>query len=274
MVTVQSIDISGLQFLIGGLQNALIGDGADVSNITRDEARLLAIEIAGRVGPRDRAKKVRSIPGEIKTVFVPAPADKKYSSAFGRGDKMVWLNAGPDFLTGIDNENYRPDMNDIVWMERTFVKLKGKMGNKYKVVGEHGKQHVQKINRIMVKRGVFAKFVLFMISHLGRMKASWYATAKKLDPALVAPGWIARHIPNNPKAVTQLEGLSNHESPSVTFGSSALGIATQTKNVGAAVRIRKAKVAARLNLVLSGYAQDVKRGMKPRRHAKDYHADY
>ena len=277
MVIVQSIDVRGLQFLIGGLQNALIGAGADCQSLVKQEAKLLAIEIASRVGPRDRQKKVRSIPREIGRVFVPAPVESWGKEKTGHGE-IMWLNSGPNFLTGIEAKNYNPT-NDLVWMERTFNKLKT-MGNKYSSLGHRGDydsrkggQHVQLLNRIMVKRSSFASFVTRIVSHLGRMKATWYATARKLDPALVAPQWIERHILNNPKTIAHLGRLSDPQSPSLEFGSSAVGIEQQIDNINRAVMIRRRKVLAHLNLVLSGYAKDVNSGRVPRRRAKQYAND-
>lgn len=268
-----SIDTSGLQFVLGGLQNALIGTGGDVSTIIKDESKLLALEIAKHVGPKSKQQKTKSIPKEVGRVFMPKPAINWGAKKQGDGS-MIWLDAGPEFLTGIRRERYDIQINSIKSMYQAYLKAPNQtLGKKYSLIGMCGKQHVQEINRIMVKRGVFKEFVAFMIGHIGRMKASFFMTAKKIEPSLVAPQWIEKHITGgkNPKNITDLSGLENLESPSVTFGSNAIGIGKFEGVIQSSVKIREYKVAARLRLVLSGYSKDVAAGIRPRKHAKESH---
>jgi hypothetical protein len=199
----------------------------------------------------------------------PWPAEKS-----GEGT-MHWLNAGPDFLTGIQSQRYLPQIDNLEAMFHTFLKVPGQnLGKKYATVGMRGKQKVQEINRLMVKRAVFKKFVTFVSNHVGRLKASFVATAKKLQPSTTAPQWIGRHITNGatPKSITDLTGLENIQHPSVTFGSRSPGVTKFQGVVQKAVATRKAKVAARLRLVLAGYAKDNSERRPIRRHAKEAHA--
>ncbi len=268
MVGVQSIDTSGLEFMMNGLKNALIGTGGDISTLVQDESRLLALECAKRVGPRNREKKAATIPGEIGRVFMPMPA-KGFGKA-KRGDgNMVWLNSGPQFLTGIRRERYNPNVQSIRDMYRAYMKVPGlSLGKKYVRIGSHGKQAVNEINRIMVKRGLFNEFAAFVKGLLGIMKASWWVTAKKIDPSLVGPQWIERHVAKNKRAISDMSGLANTDMPTAVFGSSAPGIEKFADEIKFAVKVREKKMEAKLGLILEGYSEDARHGVAIHRHAK------
>jgi len=270
MIAVQEIDTRGLTSLINGLSNALISQGGDCSQVVKDETRLLAAECGKISGPRNRQKKFNSIPKEIGRVFAPLPAKPWGIKKRGHGD-MLWLNSGEHFLTGVRRSRVLSESPSMETMFRAFIMADGKMGKKYSVIGERGKQNVQEINRIMVKRSSFSQFTRFVQSHMGRMKATWFATAKKIEPSTEVPKWIARHIDGNPKAITDLTGLQNSESPSTVFGSKAIGIGKFRDEINAAVKSRETKVAAKIKLILSGYSKDVAHGIKIRRHGKDAH---
>lgn len=268
MVVAQSVDVRDLEFMMNGLRNALIGTGGDISTILKDESRLLAIECAKVSGPRNRQKKSANIPREIGRVFMPMPADGFGKIKIGSGN-MVWLNSGPNFLTGIRRERYNPNVQSIQDMYRAYMKAPGlSLGKKYTRIGSHGQQAVSEINRIMVSKRLFNEFASYIKNLLGIMKASWWVTVKKIEPSLVAPQWVERHISNNKRAISDVSGLSNPESPSVTFGSSSPGIEKFADGVRRAVAIREKKIAAKIELVLSGYSEDARNNIKIHRHAK------
>jgi coproporphyrinogen III oxidase-like Fe-S oxidoreductase len=129
----------------------------------------------------------------------------------------------------------------------------------------------------MVSRSAFKNFANYVISHVGRMKASWVANAIKIAQRKLqgeqysAPEWIARHINGNttPKSICNLEGLNGKDYQTLTIGSSSIGNSRQVENVQRAVKARERKVSERLKLVLSGYSKDVAKGIRIKRHSHD-----
>jgi hypothetical protein len=108
---------------------------------------------------------------------------------------------------------------------------------------------------------------------IGKLAASWFATAKTIDPASNAPSWVASHLTmgnQSTKSITDLSGLKKSEFPSVTFGSKARAAGSKKGRVQIefALKVREKKLAYRLKLILSGYSQDVRRGIAVHRHHK------
>ncbi len=57
MIQVESIDVRGLEFMLNGLRHAMIGSGkqGDLSKLVADETRLLSMEIAKQMSPKNQA---------------------------------------------------------------------------------------------------------------------------------------------------------------------------------------------------------------------------
>jgi hypothetical protein len=268
MIAVAQINTSGLNLLMYGIQNALVGQGADCSSVTRNEARLLALEISKRVGPRNKSRKELNVRREVSRVFAPKPREMFSKQKQGHSN-MQWLVASPQFLIGIKRDHVFTGESSNEQLFRAFLKAPGlSLGKKYTRIGSHGEQAVYEMNRIMILRGAFNNFVRFVQKRIGIMRASWVADAKKIDPMKPAasPDWVSRHVPGNRAQIVYLNGLKNLESPSITFGSNAVGIEKFTESIRFAVKVREKKMAARLKLIISGYAKDVAKGIRPGRH--------
>jgi hypothetical protein len=280
MVKVATVDTSGLQFLLRGLQNALIGSGGDVSHIVRDESKLLAVEISKRVGPRDRAKTGERIDKSVRSRFAELGEEQNnFEDNPGKeGHAFVkWYRCDENFLFGVarDLDMRHGDPETLAKAYFDSKTVQGRMRLIFSFHHPRQKQRVAITMKILTSKAVLRQTVAVVKKGIGRLKASWFATAKKIDPSLVGPEWVERHLKNNttPRAITELGGLQNNESPSVEFGSKAAGAAKFSRVTEFAVKVRKEKVKARLALVLSGYSRDVARGIRVQRHAKDHAND-
>lgn len=256
MITVESIDISGLNRVMAGIQGALIGMGqeGDASQVVKQTAKLLAQDIANQVGPKTRSKgEVKAAKSAVR-VFSPIPRHH-LSVRKSKGDGVVWLAAGPQFIEGVPDAMYKPDINNMSAMAHFSAPLIANrtLGKARKVVGRHGKQTVYLRNRIVIQRGTYKRFQAYLKSHAGRMKASFMQTYQAFGGKAV-PAWIARHFPT-PKAITDDSGLSD-VNPFVRFGSTSRGVNRYNRQIQTALKIRTAAMYRRLELILSGYAQD------------------
>lgn len=260
--------------MINGLQNALIGMGGDCATIVEDESRLLAMEIAKDVGPKDRSKTKARIDKSVRQRFQELSADVGFDTNSGReGSTGVrWYRCDKNFLFGVtpDSDMRHADPETLANIYYRSKKVQGK--TRIILPFKHPRQHQQVAitSKILVSKSGLNGAVRIVQNAIGKLKASWFATAKKIEPSLVSPQWIERHIKNNrtSKSITELGGLQRHESPSITFGSKAVGVAKFDRAIQFAVGVRAKKVAARMKLVLSGYSSDVAHGIAVKRHAK------
>jgi hypothetical protein len=254
---------------LGGLREALIASGqsGDAAVIVKDESRRLATEISNQTPPKKKATLERKIGRDVGGNFsiltsnIPAAA---------QGNKqMRWLVAGPRFLYGVPpSHDLRSGTADLLSIHRGLRKRgSGERTKKLFPLGQRGKQHVYRVNRYIVTPKAIASLRRTLAAKIGRMKASWAATAIALGEATI-PAWVRKHIPS-PKAVTDLSGLSRPASPSVLFGSRSPGVSRTGDMVRRATQVRLKKVIARIRLILNGYKQDIAQGKAPRKHGKE-----
>jgi hypothetical protein len=269
MVTVEQVDVSGLGFLMNGINHALIGTGGDgdLSKLTKDETRLLAVEIAGQVGPRTQAvgeKKIkRDVAHFLTTAFENIEGEHR------RGDGVTWITAGPHFLTGVRTEDYfgdqvDPDMIRGKTVTSEYQSRVHESRPRYVELGTRGSQHVRLLDRMVVSQSGKAAILARLYSHVGRMKASFMATAIALGHT-TCPQWIRRHIPS-PKSILDQSQMTHVASPSITFGSTSRGVGNFKPNVKRAVKNRAAKMKVKLRNILFGISNDVHAKRVPRSH--------
>lgn len=274
MTDFTTIDTRGLESMMNGLRSALIGQGGDVSTIVRDESKRLAVEVSHVSQPQDRRRTAYKIETSVRSKFLEANQSYNLSdhadlSATG----VIWYNVNKNFLFGVAPAN---DMRraDPQRLANLYYQLKRTAGKTRRILDfTHPRKHqkVAIVQKIITSKGVLRKAVAIVQKGIGRLPASWFATAKQLDSSLVAPGWIERHIHGNKtkRSITDMTGLNNSTSPVMAFGSRAAGASKFDRAVQFAVDLRAKKMKARLELVLSGYSKDIAHGIKIKRHAKE-----
>lgn len=252
MIQVKDIDIEGLQRMLGGLQNAFIGVGrdGDAANITKDQARLLAVEIGKNLPPGTKEIGRKKVERDVRN-FLTAPLDNITGSR--GGDPFVWIHAGPGFLTGARPRDDLRGSGAAEALAALRLEEKQPRGERYTVLGVRGAQQVRIVNRPVVSLAVQASLVDLLGGRIGRLKATLYETAHQLGHKRI-PSWIREHFPTKGRVFK--DGLSDRSSPHVEFGSSAPGAGPNKKVFARSVKNRVHKVRAQINNVLFGYARD------------------
>lgn len=276
MVTA-TIDTRGLEFMINGLKNALIGTGGDISNLAKDESRLLSMQLMKLSQPQSRPALEGKIEKNVRDRFILLDMDlSKSEHGLGVSGGTNWYAADKNFLYGSDSKakDMRRSAGDQI--ADAFYSSKvggGKARLVYGFKHPHRHQRVAILRRIITSKASLNRGIKVVKESIGKLAASWFATAKTIDSGSNAPQWISKHLTRgsqSSKSITDLTGLSLIESPSVTFGSKAHAVSSKKGMalVRFALQVRQKKVAARLELILSGYSKDVAAGIKVRRHYK------
>ncbi len=262
--------------MIGGLRNALIGQGGDVSTIVRDESKRLAVEIANVSKPKDRKKTADRIEGSVRSKFLAVGHEQTdFDANTGKEGHtgVKWYRCDEHFLFGVarNSDMRKANPQTVSNIYYALKKVQGKTRVVVDFKNPRRRQRVAISTRIITSKSVLRKAISIVQKGIGRLPASWFATAKQLDSSLVAAGWIERHIHGNRtnRSITDMTGLNHLDKPTMTFGSRAAGASHFDRAINHAVHVRQEKVAARLRLVLSGYAKDVAQGIKAKRHAKE-----
>ena len=275
MIQAASIDLRGLDQMIGGLQNAFIARGrdGDASNILYDEASKLAAECAGLVGGKTLAKGQKKVAKDIGAFFHKGPDKIFEQSKRGGGEGIIWLMAGPNFLAGAVKEDFQPSIS--VDAMRKSMRNRPRRGPLWKRNGSHGKQAVMISTRILTSQDRIEALKNKINARLGRMKATFakssQAIAKAIGKNVLVPKWIARHFGESLPSGSALG--TNPEQPSVEFFSAAPGVEKQAPLITKAIRRREHKIRSRIDRVLFGYAQDIHHGQMPKRNREaDFNA--
>lgn len=255
-----TVDLTGLQRSMGGLQEALIGSGqsGDSKQIVRDETRHLAMQISKMLGPNPRTSLEKKIERDVsRSLLVMQPnIDPAHQ---GTGD-IRWISSGPNFLVGVQR-NAQPPAN----VEAIQGIIREKKGRAAIEISRRGKQRVYLSNRASISKQQAQSAIRQIKQKVGRLKASWAQTASVLGEASI-PQWVSRHFPT-PKNRMNLSNLFNDNHPSAVFGSAAPGVNKFASLIQAAANVRAKIIAARTKLIISGYSKDIARGIRPTRKA-------
>lgn len=278
MIGISSIDMRGYESLIYGLRDALASQGGDgdLSHVIRDESRHLSMEIQRKMGPKTVGAGTKAIRKDVKQQFAPIPKDT-FTEAQSGGGHTRWLYAGPDYLVGVNREDFKPDIDEAS-IHQAYKRIKSNVrGNAYleamdgKFRAQRGRQHVMILNRIVVLRKTLAALIRRLSGRVGRMRATIAFTAHMFGESRI-PQWISRHFDgaqSSGKAIFEPSELNNGDAPSITFGSRSPGVARYSEEVAEAVETRKHKLRARIKRILSGYADDAKSGRRVRKKAAE-----
>lgn len=271
MIAVQSIDMRGLERLIGDVQGALLaaGEDGDAAQLVKQTGKLLAQDIGRSLSPKSQADQNRRIESDIRSVFRPMPPHIFPEENRGGDSGTTWLYAGPNYIVGVANEDFFPDAQESAVTRLLHTEKRGKAWSSpgYR---RNSIQHTWILDRIVIKRQQYNALRQRVKGRVGRLKASFFKTFERLGGKGV-PGWISKHFGSIDNISTcHDEGLKSRDFPTLEFGSSAPGISRFVEVVHNAVEVRKHKMVERLKLILSGYARDVSHRIRPRKHAHDF----
>lgn len=274
-----NVDMTGFNRIFHGLADVVEQDGPD---FVRDETARLAEECARQLSMRNQTNKGQ-LKRDIRSVFAPLPSNAFTDREKIDGHGMKWLAAGPQYLTGVKPLLYHVD-DSVEDMLHIFWRSKGTLPvDRTKEIGVHelkastryarratrGHQKVYELQRLVVRRGTYKKFVATLKKRFGRLEASFAYTAELLRSGTArVSAKIRRHFPSQTN-ITDAAGLADKSYPRMEFGSFAPGVTGFEEYIENALAVREHKMVDRYNLIINGYSKDVQAGIAPRRHAKE-----
>jgi hypothetical protein len=249
------------------LRNAVQQDSGE---FVRSEAARLSEECATQLGRRGRSGGEHTIKKDVASVFMPEPG-QVFKDHRKDGTSLTWLYATPFDLVGVSSlRDHRAD--SVEDMRTVFYPSLGLMpverrkflGNRKtslrttKTGHQTSIQRVQEVQRLLVAKSAYRKFVQLLMSHKGRLEASFATTAMKLRGVVKAKAKVLRHVPSE-KNITN-DRTQGTAFPSVELGSFAPGVSKFSRFIEEAIRVRSVKMKIRLQYLTRGYAGSKRAG--------------
>ena len=236
--------------------------------IVTGQMGLIMRELAKGAAPKNRAALNRNINRDISTVYRPLPRET-LPNVHVTGKGFVWLMAGPNFLMGVDQKNYKPEAT-VADMQKEFYLSKGiNPGNAYKDVGARelkhtiraktkggDRQHIIDANRIMVKRTVYMRFRAWLKTRVGILGSSWAVALNdaKFGGSRGVPQFKMKHVLDGTHRGAFIDGLGIPGRATFTIMNHAAGVesANSLRMVNAVLRHRVESMKVDIKNILSG----------------------
>lgn len=200
MIVEAQYDTTKLQHKSLDLVDALIGSGANEGQIQmaiKTETGQMMGRIGDAVGPTTEAKGMKPIDRDLKSQLTILP---KYSVFTEDAQKQsskyadfTWLTAGPNYLTGINNED---NLTNIGGEEAYRIFRAGQnstpRGKSMERLGQRGRQIIQRVNRVRVNQATYRDVRRRLAEKAGQLRAACYAVAVQYVPAKRVPAWLRR----------------------------------------------------------------------------------
>jgi hypothetical protein len=254
-----TIDTSGMTMRLNELHDALssVGQTGDAAMVLENEAKLFLKAVNRFTPPKNKAQGESAILGDMHKIFTPI------------NETMLDEVGSEHGVSGIDgwifSEKRQHNIN-LKW-DRIDPTGEGMEAFHHKNQNRRGRtrnlnpkpQGMQKIWKAayVISWGDFAKYVKKVQSAVGMRKAGWGVSYAKLGGAF--SNWISRHLGG---AKGQFQNNNLGESPSLVMANFSPGILDDQRIVNSALRARMGAIKRRCKLILSGYAADVKAGIK------------
>lgn len=265
-----TVDTTLLESKLSGLMGVLIGNGAssgDLQNAIRVEAGQTAWRIAQSIGPTSRERGVSSITKQAREYFRPQMPGYNLEAKSYPTSKYAtrWLSAGPNVLMGVGEEDYLPNAGVVEALELFRASQKGRpRGKVFPEVGRRGKQHIVKMNRMLISQRTYTAMIKAVAASIGQSKASWAATAAMFLPKRPIPAWVQSQIKpalSRGKVILndRLTGLTGF----VEFGSRAKGVESNPvllQKIRAGITGAEKSLAAKFQKVIAGHTYNFNTG--------------
>lgn len=258
------VDLTRLNELCDGLHEALSAAGkpGDAGDVVRDETRRLTVQTVKFMPPQNNAVGKRAIASDLTSFFSAAEPGliDTIGSEHGIGNVDAFITAKDGKPLRLRWDRIDPLGNNMRTLHYS-AKRRGRVrrGGRADVKGEWRA-------RVVVTKEARDEYVKKIQARVGRLKASIAATAAALGVTTIAT-WIKRHFPN-PKAIVDITGLQQAESPAILFGSRAPGIGSYRSQIVKAAHARSQAIKKRIRLIASNYSKDVAAGIRADAAAK------
>jgi hypothetical protein len=201
MITLRG-DISRLNERMGKYAQAL---KLEPRAVVKMQAGILSRELAEGAAPRSKQALDRSIEKDVGKIYAPAPK-QMIPMAHRQGKGFVWLMATPVAVVGVEDYDYH--LSDTVEdMTRQFRKAP-QLGKRYEDIGRRGVQKIVRLNRIVVKRPIYNKFLTELKKRAGILGGSWVIAWAVLQPkGRKPPAYKFRHVQDGTARGTYIDGL-------------------------------------------------------------------
>ncbi len=262
-----TFDISRLEL---AMRDLVVSAKQDAVEVVRSESARLAEECATQLSRRGRQGGEHTIKKDVASVFMPEPGNV-FEDHRKNGSGITWLYATPFDLVGIlpeyDRRNdsiqnmlldFYPSLNQMPAERRTQIGTIGTSRRNTKYGKKISSQRVLQVQRLLISRANYRAFVALLVSHKGRLEASFADTANKLRGSAKVPAKISRHFPS-PKNITR-DMTADSSRPFVEFGSRARGVTGFEIFIENAIRVRAIKIKQRVKYLVKGYAASKQRG--------------
>jgi hypothetical protein len=218
------------------------------------QAGLLVKDLVAGAAPRSLARAQKRAELDVKHVFNPGPTAAFASAKRGGKKGMTWLYASKEAVVGIKSTDLRQGDSAVSLLKLYRAAQKKPRGATYKKLSTRGKQRVMQLNRIVIGRAKFSRFVETIRARFGMQKASWAVGWVALKVKGVLPAWVWKHVATGEAKGVLVNGLANAEKPYLQIISRATGVERQSslRAIRAAVKKRHGSMLADMRLYLNG----------------------
>jgi hypothetical protein len=267
MITFDEFDMRKMVVALDSLQEALMGDGKDVSNLLVDEQRRLTRTIVnftppiGGKGGSPKQAGEDAVKRDLYSLIseVRQPLFDEIGSKYGLSDVNTW----------------RSSVNGKIQLVWAHLDPTGDRLAEYHNMYRNNKGRIPGLGtppsntwraRVVVPTGVRDPYVKKVQDRVGRWRAKWaFAAASKGDHY---PSWISRHFGSvGDGAVSDFSMLEDSKDPSITFGCRGPGAGSNRRKIQDALNFRAKAIGRRVKLILSGYREDIAKGIRARARA-------
>ena len=250
--------------------SALMGAvGGDSKRALMTETGQLAGRIGDAIGPATLDKARKRVERDIKEVLTIFPMysnldeEQQYSST----SDFTWLAAGARSLMGINDEDNQVNASGKEALELLRAgQANPRTGGRYEILGQRGKQSVQRVNRVRVSKAAYNYVRNSIIQKTGELRACFYRVALHYVPTRRMPGWIMARIEQvqaNGKSTLNEAALGSPMEPFIEFTVRAPGVVSNPQlaaKINGGIKGALASLTSKLKKILAGQAYNFNTG--------------
>lgn len=253
---------------------AELGDALhkDPQVVIADEARLFLKQAINLTPPKSKAQGEQAIRDDLNRVFTPADGEflqYEFGETVRRGHLGGGFNGQIDqWFTNRSGQKVHAQFEQLDihggGMRKFHQSQRNGRGrtvgsaNRGSKIGENWRA------RYVVSYAAMADYAKKVMARVGMRKSGWLRAYYEIGGKL--PSWIQRHARRGLGRVQNNLETPGH--PSIVMASHAPGVMDDERILRDTFRARREAIGKRIKLIVSGYAADVKAGIKIRNHAK------
>ena len=273
-LTITPIDSGALGDKLGRMAEVFYRRGAQPTALQRFveiEAGQWAGDAADILGPKTESEGMDRVKSQVKgqLTTVPLYSNLDDDQQFSKYGDFTWLQAGPNFLLGINDEDNQAGTSPEAALKMYRAGQKSTPRGSAQVrLGkiERTGQIAYRLNRVRVSKSTFAGVLDLLKGSFGKARASFASTTLALGLKRRFPPFVLRHIETvrgEGRAILENNVVGDPMNPNIVFGSTAPGVESNQKMVAAlqdAATTRAAKAASKLRKIVAGAVYNINTG--------------